>query len=358
MKHERKGKFIVIDGIDSSGKTTQADIIKNYIKQLGFKCKIVSFPQYDQKSSGLVENYLEGKYGDLNEVSAYQASIFYAVDRFDAKKKIETLLNKGFVVIANRYVSANMAHQGSKLDSVLHRQTFYEWIRNFEYKIFNIPKPDLTLFLNVETEIVQALMKKRKRHDWINKSDDIHEKNYDYLKATENTYREIARLYNEVKIIECTENSQMLSIDEVSRRIWKEISPLFKLKDKNFPSKQFFCTDIFEYPPQKTDNIKFKPLNKLYTEPKLNNDKKSYIIFAADYHTLCPGETEFITAGLSIDLPDDKFAWVVDIHQRPQQIISSGTNNEILIEVINRDHDDMHISPQQIIGYLYIFKNK
>jgi dTMP kinase len=358
MSKKKQGKFIVIDGIDSSGKATQAEIMKKYLEHAGYKVKIISFPQYDKKSAGLVENYLEGKYGDLDEVNPYQASILYAVDRFDAKIHIEELLEKGYIVIANRYTTANLAHQGSKLNTALHRQTFYEWAKNLEYKILNIPQPDAIFFLNVKAEIAERLLTTRVREDWENKFNDIHEKNFYYQKATENAYLEISRIYPEIKNIECYENAVMLSVDEVARRLWKEISNFLNIK-KEYPLPgYYFHTEKTNYSPAEKNTIKFIPRNDLYTEPKLNIDKKSYILFAADYHTLRPGESEFISAGLAIDLAEDKFAWVVDTNQRPQQIINPGMHNEILIEIINREHDDVHISPQQIIGYLYIFKNK
>jgi len=143
------GKFIVIDGTDGSGKTTQLNLLKAKLEQDGYAVEVADFPQYNNKSAGLVEEYLSGKYGQADEVSPYQASIFYAVDRFDASTKIRQWLTAGKIVLANRYTSANLGHQGCKIDNPLERRIFFSWLFDLEYKIFQIAKPDLSIILHV-----------------------------------------------------------------------------------------------------------------------------------------------------------------------------------------------------------------
>src|SRR5680860_1733763 len=115
MNNNNLGKFIVIDGTDGSGKTTQLNLLKEKLESEGFDVKVADFPQYNTKSAGLVEEYLSGKYGGANDVDPYKASIFYAVDRFDASKQIYDWLASGKIVLANRYTSASLGHQGCLL---------------------------------------------------------------------------------------------------------------------------------------------------------------------------------------------------------------------------------------------------
>ncbi|MEK7097993.1 MAG: thymidylate kinase, partial [Patescibacteria group bacterium] len=137
-QEQKKGKFIVIDGTDGSGKTTQLGLLAERLKNLGHLVEIADFPQYNTKSAGLVEEYLSGKYGSADEVGPYRASIFYACDRYDASFKIRKWLEEGKIVISNRYVTANMGHQGGKIDGEKERKEYFDWLYNLEYETFSI----------------------------------------------------------------------------------------------------------------------------------------------------------------------------------------------------------------------------
>ena len=133
------GKLIVMEGTDGTGKATQSKLLYERLLHAGYSAALIDFPQYNSKSAGLVEEYLEGKYGEANEVDPYIASMFYAIDRYDAAKKMKTWVDNGKIVIANRYLTSSMAHQGSKLRTKLDRRTFYDWLYNLEYRLFKIP---------------------------------------------------------------------------------------------------------------------------------------------------------------------------------------------------------------------------
>jgi len=233
------GKFIVIDGTDGSGKTTQLNLLKKKLEIEGYIVEVADFPQYNTKSAGMVEEYLSGKYGQADEVSPYKSSIFYAVDRFDASSKIRNWIKEGKVVLANRYTSANLGHQGAKIDNPLERKIFYNWLYDIEYKIFEIPKPDLTIILHVESEISFALAKERAREDWHGKTKDIHEDNFNHLKKAEQIYLEISSSLPGFKLIKCTHNGQILSREAIHLLVWLAASQIIvhqnKLKD-NFQS--------------------------------------------------------------------------------------------------------------------------
>jgi dTMP kinase len=220
------GKFIVIDGTDGSGKTTQLNLLKEKLEYEGYTVEVADFPQYNTKSAGLVEEYLSGKYGQADEVDPYKASIFYAVDRFDASPKIKQWLQEGKVVLANRYTSASLGHQGCKIDNPLERKVFFNWLYDLEYKIFEIPKPDLTIILQVEPEISFTLAKDRAREDWKGKTTDIHENNFEHLKKAEQTYLEIANNLPGFRLIKCTHNNQILSREAIHFLVWLATSQI------------------------------------------------------------------------------------------------------------------------------------
>lgn len=217
------GKLIVIDGVDGSGKATQTELLAQRLKQAGFSVELADFPQYNTKSAGLVENYLEGKYGSPEQIGPYRASIFYACDRYDASFKIKKWLADGKIVIANRYVTANLGHQGGKIADTTERKIFFTWINKLEYEIFNIPHPDLIFFLHLPAEISQSLAQKRQKQDWQDKTNDIHQNNLDHLKKAEQTYLEITKNFPDVILIESAKNGQILSREHISDLVWREI---------------------------------------------------------------------------------------------------------------------------------------
>ncbi|MCK5459541.1 dTMP kinase [Candidatus Parcubacteria bacterium] len=223
------GKFIIIDGIDGSGKATQVNIIINRLKQLGYQVEIADFPQYGTKSAGLVEEYLNGKYGGPKKVGPYIASIFYAADRYDASFKIKKWLKEGKVVISNRYVAANMAHQGSKIADKNEQKKYLKWLYDLEYSIFKIPHPDLNIILHVDADIAQKLVDEKEGRDYIDKKKrDIHEDDIGHLKNAEQVYLKIASAFPDFILIECVKNRQMMSRKKINELIWKKIIKIIK----------------------------------------------------------------------------------------------------------------------------------
>ena len=192
----KKEKFIVIEGIDGTGKTTQTKLLIEKFKKLNIQIKTINFPQYNTKSAGLVEEYLSGKYGEAEKVSPYQASIFYAADRFDASFKIKKWIAEKNIVISNRYIGSNMAHQGCKIKNQTERKKYFNWLYNLEYKIFKIPKPDINIILDAKAEIAQKLSQQRTKEDWKGKNNDIHQNNLNHLKQARKIYLEIAKNFS------------------------------------------------------------------------------------------------------------------------------------------------------------------
>ncbi len=220
-KKARIGRFIVIDGTDGSGKATQTDLLVKELKLHEYEVEMTDFPQYGTKSAGMIEEYLNGKYG---KVGPHAASIFYAIDRFDASVKIREWLDAGKIVISNRYVTANAGHQGGKIEDDFQRLKFFKWLNNLEYVIFDIPKPDLNIILHMPAAMAQKLVDKKSAESrkYVNgKKRDLHEADIKHLKNAEKVYLEISKLFPNTRLVECVEEGKLLTPPEVHGRVWE-----------------------------------------------------------------------------------------------------------------------------------------
>lgn len=224
MNNSNNGKFFVIDGVDGSGKGTQTKILVEKLKSEGHDVLEVDFPQYGQKSAALVEEYLNGKFGEAADVTPYQASIFYACDRFEASKEMKEHLAKGGIIISNRYVSSNQIHQSGKIQDEVELNKFLDWLDDLEFNIFNIPKPDKVIFLNVPFKIGQILVGKKDLREYIetDATHDIHEADDTHMEQSYNRACSLVDKYDYWKEIKCengTEDS-IRSIEEISSEIY------------------------------------------------------------------------------------------------------------------------------------------
>ncbi len=218
-----KGKLIVIEGTDGSGKATQSQRLLKRLEEEGFLTAYSDFPRYGQKSAGMVENYLNGKYGSADDVDPRVGSIFYAIDRYDASFDIKKSLNEGRIVVCNRYVSASMGHQGGKISDKDMRDAYLNWLEELEYNLFKIPKPDTTIFLYVPYLIAQKLVDNKAKREYIgDRKRDIHESDSEHLRKAELAYLDISKQKG-WKLIDCTKDGSMLSVDAIHELIWHEV---------------------------------------------------------------------------------------------------------------------------------------
>ncbi len=222
-----KGKLIVIDGTDGSGKATQTNILVTRLKKKGYKVALVDFPRYGERSATLVEDYLNGKFGTAEEVGPYRSSIFFAVDRYVASLQVRTWLRDGYIVIANRYVTANMGHQGGKIHDAKKRKKFFRWLDTLEFGLFGIPRPDATIILHVPAAIAQTFVDKKGYRQYVSGTKrDLHEADLAHLRAAEKTYLEIADLLPKTQLIECADGDHILKREEIHRKIWNTVKKL------------------------------------------------------------------------------------------------------------------------------------
>ena len=290
----------MIDGTDGSGKATQTEFLAGRLRRSGFDVESADFPQYNTKSAGLVEEYLSGKYGGPEEVGPYRASIFYAADRYDASFKIRRWLRGGKIVIANRYVTANMGHQGGKIDNPLEKKHFFDWLYELEYEIFNIPRPDLNIILHVPAEISQRLARGRQKLDWVGKTNDIHQEDLGHLKKAEQAYLQIAQSYPNFALIECAAYGQILSREKISDLIWERIVKLFKSSAYSPPAEKITVMPKTESA-LKLKVEKISPWAKLPT--RAYSGDAGLDLYSADYYSLIPGDCTTIRTGLKLAIP-------------------------------------------------------
>ena len=219
---KRKGKLIVIEGGDGSGKTTQAELLVEYLKSQKIPVKYVDFPQYYKSFHGkTVGKFLKGDFGKINEVSPYLASLAYALDRTSVKQEMEEFLAQGGYIVANRYATSNMAHQAAKCNTEEEREEFLKWIYELEYKVHKIPKENLVIYLHVPYEYAAELTQKRALQKGTEQ--DIAEKNIDHQKKSEAMYLILSKKYRHWKTVECVENGELLSQEKIFQLILKLI---------------------------------------------------------------------------------------------------------------------------------------
>jgi len=223
-----KGKFIVIDGIDGSGKKTQVEAIAKKFKERGIEVKTIDFPQYYNNFFGkLVSRYLSGELGSASEVSPFIASVLYAADRFESSKEIVKWLEKGKVVVADRYVSSNQIHQGGKIKDSKEREEFLKWLDEMEYGVFEIPKPDIIFHLNVSCEISAKLLDNKDalgRKKYSKNKKDIHEADPQHLKDAKENAMELIKKDNNWVNIECMRDGNLLPVEDITNKIWEELN--------------------------------------------------------------------------------------------------------------------------------------
>lgn len=217
----RNKRLIALDGVDASGKQTHAQLLYQRLQAEGYPVRLLSFPAYDEPSSMLVKMYLSGDFGEKPEdVNAYAASSFFAADRFatfrtDWKKDYE----EGVILIADRYVSSNMIHQAGKIKDEAEKDRFLNWLDNLEYTVYGIPRPDMTLFLDMPPEFAQILMKNRQNKFDNSAGKDIHERDAVYLEESYRNACAVAQKYD-WQHIACVCGSRIRDVDDIQAEIY------------------------------------------------------------------------------------------------------------------------------------------
>ena len=216
------GKLIVIEGTDGSGKSTQFKKLTERLTVEGQPFQKLVFPQYAEPSSALIRMYLGGEFGTKpTDVNAYAASVFYAVDRYASYKKVwEDWYKNGGLIVSDRYTTSNAVHQTSK-EPPEKQAEFLKWLYEFEYDRLGLPRPDLTIYLDVPTDFTEKMMRKREADT--NTSADIHEQDMGYLATCRRTGKAAAEYYGWT-VISCVQDGQMRTIEDIHEEIYRHVA--------------------------------------------------------------------------------------------------------------------------------------
>ena len=218
------GKLFVIDGTDGSGKQTQFDKLQERLKKDGIDFRVVSFPNYDSPSSGLVKMYLSGEFGEnAKDVSPYIASTFYAGDRYATYiTGYKDYYEKGGIILADRYTTANMVHQAGKIQDKEEREKFLNWLWDFEFNLYGLPIPTEVFFLNMPVEKSLELIKDRENKFTHAEKKDIHERDKNHLIDAYNAACYVSKKYNWYEV-KCVKENQIRTIEDIHEEIYNEI---------------------------------------------------------------------------------------------------------------------------------------
>lgn len=230
----KKGKLIVIDGTDGSGKATQVALLVERLKKEGKKVEILDFPEYYQNFFGkFIGHCLSEQYYNFLNVHPKIASVLYAADRWESKEKVERWLSDGKIVVANRYVSANQIHQGGKIKNAKKRAEFIKWLDEMEYKVFGIPRPDITIYLSLPIAISLKLMAERNskmKREYLKKHKDVHESDVEFLENSRKSALSLPKILKNFVKIECaTKNGkEIMPREEIHEMIYQKIKKVIR----------------------------------------------------------------------------------------------------------------------------------
>lgn len=218
------GRLIVFEGTDGSGKATQSRLLCEHLKRENIPYKNINFPRYGQPSAAMVQEYLDGRLGrHPGDVNAYAASLFYAMDRYASyKQDWGPFYEAGGLVIADRYTTSNAVHQASKLPEG-ERKAFLDWLFDTEYRLLELPKPDLVIYLDMPTEITEKMMRRREAATGTHA--DIHEQDEAYLKSCRDAAREIVRDCGWT-VIRCARDDAPRTVEDIHDEVYRTVRAL------------------------------------------------------------------------------------------------------------------------------------
>ena len=229
---KKKGRLIVIEGSDGSGKATQTRMLVRKLRADDVATEQIGFPGYKRSFFGkMVGEYLRGDLGSAEAMDPRLVSVLYAGDRWEVRDKIVTWLDEGKVVICDRYVDSNKAHQAARLARGANRAAFFRWIDRLEYGVFKMPRPDYVVFLHVPYRVSEKLIDKKGPRAYLRgKRRDAHEADTGHLRKAERIYLEIAerRPARKGVKIECVEGGELLSKPEINARIHVAVKRLLQ----------------------------------------------------------------------------------------------------------------------------------
>jgi len=230
----RKGRLIAICGIDGSGKTVQTELLCRRARKAGWRVEAIEFPRYEESFfGGLVARYLRGDFSkDPAGVDPYLAALPFACDRWEAAPTLRRWLEEAALVVCNRYVPANLAHQGGKIHSESERDEFLRWVEKLEYEVFAVPRPDLHVWLDVPPEPAVELISRKRKRGYLKDARDIHESSLAHLLATREVYRRLAAGSRDWLTVQCAVQGRLLAPEQIAEEVWRGVRPVLERSGK------------------------------------------------------------------------------------------------------------------------------
>jgi dTMP kinase len=216
--------LVAIEGIDGAGKGTQAKNLIERLQRSGKRASLISFPRYEATFFGrAVGQFLNGRFGSLEAVHPFLAAVLFAGDRFETRSELEKSLATNDVVVLDRYVASNVAHQAAKLEGT-ERAALRQSIEQLEYAVFKMPRPDLAILLDLDVVQARRLIDKKSARSYTDRAADIQEADGDYLARVRELYLELAGGDSSWSIIECDHDGVVRPIDEIAEEVWRRVS--------------------------------------------------------------------------------------------------------------------------------------
>lgn len=218
--------LIAIEGIDGSGKGTQAKRLHQRMLDAGRTSELISFPRYSETHFGrTIGRFLNGEFGALDQVDPHLAATLYAADRFESIEMLASLLETKDVVVADRYVASNVAHQGAKKTGD-ERTRLQEWILTIEHEVFRLPRVQMVVHLDLPAETAQMLIARKSKRDYTDQAADLQEADRDYLDSVRQAYLELSSREPDWSTISLLDSDRLKTIEEVGDEIWAVASAL------------------------------------------------------------------------------------------------------------------------------------
>ena len=216
--------LVALEGIDGSGKGTQARLLYDRFVAAGRSAMLLGFPRYSETLFGrAVGDFLNGRFGALGDVHPFLASLLYAGDRFESRRLLLEAAAEHDVLVIDRYVASNLAHQGAKLGGD-ERREFLDWIGTIEHGIFELPRPDLVVLLDLPPGRAQQLIANKRPRDYTDKAADIQEADADYLARVRQVYLDLAEGAPDWHRVDCFEEGEVRTIESVGEEIWNVVN--------------------------------------------------------------------------------------------------------------------------------------
>ena len=217
------GRLVVIEGIDGSGKGTQAARLDDALRAAGKRCVLFSFPRYQETQFGAkIADFLNGRFGRLDDVSPFLVSLLFAGDRFESRATLLKAIVDNDIVLCDRYVASNIAHQAAKVDGE-ERRELIRWVQYIEHNLYDLPRADQTIFLDVPVRHATQLIARKAQRTYTDRAADLQESDAEYLQKVHDVYRQLATDGTGWSRIDCLCGDEIKSMDQIAGEVLQAV---------------------------------------------------------------------------------------------------------------------------------------